>query len=373
MSALLRKLRGPFAGAAATCLVLAATNAFAGSGVGDVFNLGKANTVDALSSLAGTVDGSSQLQVDNQSTAKSSFAVSGRITSSSAGASSAGVRGVNSASGSNGYGVWGIHSGKGYGVYGSSGGTGVFGKHTAGTGTDPGVLGQTASTDVGASGVQGKVGTAGADQSAGVYGLNQSTTSTGEPFGVLGDATASPEGIGVAGRGTITGVEGRSDYWGVVGEGGPDGVGVMAFQEQLNGTGPALEAENDSEVAGAHAIEGLITSSTPGSNSAAVYGSNAGQGGLGIGVYGEQNGSGWGVNGVSPHGIGVRGATTDGWAGSFAGRVSVGGYLRIKVISGGAPPAADCDAAVEAGQMVVRTDGTTNLYICRGTAGWIGK
>jgi hypothetical protein len=50
----------------------------------------------------------------------------------------------------------------------------------------------------------------------------------------------------------------------------------------------------------------------------------------------------------------------------------VGSYVQIPAISG-APPAADCDAAAEAGRIVVRTDGPPDLYICRGTSGWVGK
>jgi len=50
----------------------------------------------------------------------------------------------------------------------------------------------------------------------------------------------------------------------------------------------------------------------------------------------------------------------------------VGNYVQIPAISG-APPAADCDSAAEAGRMVVRADGPPDLYICRGTSGWVGK
>jgi YVTN family beta-propeller protein len=49
------------------------------------------------------------------------------------------------------------------------------------------------------------------------------------------------------------------------------------------------------------------------------------------------------------------------------------GYLQIPTVTGAAPPAADCDAAAEAGRMVARTDGATNLYICTGATGWVGK
>jgi hypothetical protein len=50
----------------------------------------------------------------------------------------------------------------------------------------------------------------------------------------------------------------------------------------------------------------------------------------------------------------------------------VGNYIQFPTITGSAPPAADCNEATEAGRLVVRTDGATNLYICSG-ATWIGK
>jgi hypothetical protein len=51
----------------------------------------------------------------------------------------------------------------------------------------------------------------------------------------------------------------------------------------------------------------------------------------------------------------------------------VGNYIQFPTITGGGPPAADCDEASEAGRIVVRTDGTTNLYICTGTGGWVSR
>ena len=53
-----------------------------------------------------------------------------------------------------------------------------------------------------------------------------------------------------------------------------------------------------------------------------------------------------------------------------------GNYIQFPTISGTTPPAADCDNFAEAGRVVVRTDGTTNLYVCTWTGGtgvWVGK
>ncbi|MBK9937165.1 MAG: hypothetical protein IPP02_01990 [Chitinophagaceae bacterium] len=63
----------------------------------------------------------------------------------------------------------------------------------------------------------------------------------------------------------------------------------------------------------AYAITGTISSSSPGGFSSGVRGINNGTGGLGIGVYGSQAGSGWGVYGTTPSGIGVNGASTSGF------------------------------------------------------------
>jgi hypothetical protein len=48
----------------------------------------------------------------------------------------------------------------------------------------------------------------------------------------------------------------------------------------------------------------------------------------------------------------------------------LGNYVQIPAITG-APVAADCNEPAEEGRMVVRIDGTTNFYVCTGTA-WVG-
>jgi hypothetical protein len=51
----------------------------------------------------------------------------------------------------------------------------------------------------------------------------------------------------------------------------------------------------------------------------------------------------------------------------------VGNYVQLPTVTGAPPPVGDCDEAGEAGRMVVRTDGSTNLYVCTGVGGWAGK
>jgi hypothetical protein len=163
--------KGAALGAATSVLVLLAASALAGTGVGDVFNLGQTNSVDATSSLQGTLSGGAQLQVTNQgsgaavrgdsqdgrgvfgnhvaptgtkpgveggtsSTDANASGVLGRIVPTTAGSSSAGVRGINGDTGIKGYGVWGSHAGFGVGVYGSSNGTGVLGVGASGIGVN---------------------------------------------------------------------------------------------------------------------------------------------------------------------------------------------------------------------------------------------
>jgi hypothetical protein len=94
--------KGAAIGGIAGALVAGSTIALAGTGVGGIFNLGVQNTVDAQSTLKGSVSGAAQLRVEN---------------------------------GSSGFGVFGL----------STSGKGVYGKHSATTGGEPGVQGETAS------------------------------------------------------------------------------------------------------------------------------------------------------------------------------------------------------------------------------------
>ncbi|MCI0573769.1 MAG: hypothetical protein L0Y66_23785 [Myxococcaceae bacterium] len=95
---------------------------------------------------------------------------------------------------------------------------------------------------------------------------------------------------------------------------------VFLFNIENTGTsaGGAVLAKSSSTASSTFALEGLIDSTTPGGFSAGVRGINNGTGGLGIGVWGSQEGSGWGVYGVTPSGIGVYGNSSDSGVGVWA-------------------------------------------------------
>ena len=76
------------------------------------------------------------------------------------------------------------------------------------------------------------------------------------------------------------------------------------------GTTGAIQGTSASTDANAVAIQGTMSSTAPGGFSAAVRGVNNGNLGLGIGVWGSQAGSGWGVYGTAPNGFGVNGNST---------------------------------------------------------------
>jgi hypothetical protein len=60
-------VKGAFAGGVGATAVLAATAAFAGTGIGGVFNLGQTNTVNETTTLTGAKAGAAQLKVQNTS------------------------------------------------------------------------------------------------------------------------------------------------------------------------------------------------------------------------------------------------------------------------------------------------------------------
>lgn len=90
------------------------------------------------------------------------------------------------------------------------------------------------------------------------------------------------------------------------------------FSLTNDGDGTSLEGVNNTTTSSVAAVRGIINSTAPGGFSSAVRGINNGTGGLGIGVWGSQNGSGWGVYGVTPNGLGVYGNSSANGYGVYA-------------------------------------------------------
>lgn len=180
----------------------------------------------------------------------------------------------------------------------------IYARHTAASGSQPAVHGETAATAAGATGVLGKVTstTAGAD-SAGVRGVNNGTaynsagvrgTHAGFGNGVHG---TSADGRGVSGEG----------YTGIYGSG--DAYGVLADATEYGG-GVGLRSEG---------------------RSCGVTAISYDDGAWNIGVSGNGNGTdAIGVKGVANKGTqatAIWGVSSTGWAGYFTGKVHVTGTL----------------------------------------------
>ncbi|WP_185937243.1 collagen-like protein [Chitinophaga polysaccharea] len=90
------------------------------------------------------------------------------------------------------------------------------------------------------------------------------------------------------------------------------------FSITNNGDGTSVEGVNNTPTSNIAAIRGIVSSTSPGGFSSAVRGINNGTGGLGVGVYGSQNGSGWGVYGTTPNGLGVYGNASANGTGVYA-------------------------------------------------------
>ncbi|MFT3934182.1 MAG: hypothetical protein QM726_11240 [Chitinophagaceae bacterium] len=97
------------------------------------------------------------------------------------------------------------------------------------------------------------------------------------------------------------------------------------------GDGTSLEGINNTTTPSIAAVRGIVNSTAPGGFSSAIRGINNGTGGLGIGVWGSQNGSGWGVYGVTPNGLGVYGNSSANGTGVYANSNSGTGLTATSV------------------------------------------
>ena len=275
-----------------------------GGGIGTIQNTN--NTLDIINPGGPTATVNVKVPLSLSGTGSSVF------SATNTNANSIGILGRDDQAGA--VGVWG-QSDANTGVYGqSTNGRGVWGQSTASAGVygistnSAGVYGQTSSSGLGAAGVRGLnlatngigvqgsatdgVGVEGvSDVGTGVYGLSASGTA------ILGQASGS----------STVGVRGEANSSGGVGVWGQSDANTGVFGLTSSSTGSGIWGQNQSAGAGAIAIRGEITSTNPGASSAAVKGINNGTGGSGIGVWGEQHGSGYGVYGSAPNGDGVYG------------------------------------------------------------------
>ena len=294
---------------------------------------------------------------ETASASASAAGVRGTAKAASGGATSAGVRGLNLSTNDKGFGVYGSHSGTGVGVYGTAAkGIGVRGSHTDTTGTVPGVLGETNSTDNYAVGVRGMVSSSNSGQfSSGVAGFNNGTGDNGE--GVYGYHAGSGKGVygfsskgnGVLGQSTSnSGVSGISTSGSGVyaisqtGAGvystSSTGVGVFSHSSTADAVyatsdkGNGVYASSDTK-AGIHASSnsgtGIYAISKSG-NAISSYSESKtaldGNSDNGYGVYGRST-AGVGIRADSNAGDGVYATTTRGTGvvgASFSGSGVVG-------------------------------------------------
>ncbi len=180
------------------------------------------------------------------------------------------------------------------------------------------------------------------DDTAGVYlplKIDASTTILGQA-GNVGIGTTAPSSrlTVVAASGdcisasTTSGFCVRGDSANASGVLGFTGTGEGVVGDHFgNGTNPGVRGDTESTSPQAVGVLGRVTSGTVGAGSAGVLGENKGTGTSGSGVLGRHSGSGDGVFGFSPSGVGVVGATGIvgfvGSAGLFIGDVTVNGNL----------------------------------------------
>lgn len=168
-------------------------------------------------------------------------------------------------------------------------------------GNDSSHDGSDAAFPAGVGGWAGAGSTAGKGGVAnGVYGM----TDNGGGNGVVGHNTnlTAGSGAGVLGVAASTG-----------------GVAVRG----TNSLGTAVAGNSGDTTVNATAVLGTITSTSPGGFSAAVKGQNDSTNGRGIGVWGNHNGSGWGLYGTSSNGIGVNAVCDQGTGLAAAGGTAV--------------------------------------------------
>jgi hypothetical protein len=165
---------------------------------------------------------------------------------------------------------------------------------------------------------------------------------------------------------------------------------VLPFIRTQSDAGPLFKLTNSANGAGSTAYEGLtnslannvsaiigtVTTASAGSFSAGIKGINNGNAGNGIGVWGTQNGTGWGVYGTTPGGIGVYGLSTTGTGAQgtstsgngVAGTSTSGIGVYGTSSTGNAGRFENTNAANGADALQASTNGTNSSWALRATS-----
>ncbi|WP_257659235.1 collagen-like protein [Parapedobacter lycopersici] len=183
---------------------------------------------------------------------------------------------------------------------------------------------------IGPQGLQGDPGPQGPAGPAGSDAAITDVAAGGDLSGTYPDpVVAGLQGIPVSNTAPLAGQSLRFDgtQWtpSALGGGGfalpyatVENNAATLFSIANNGDGVSLEGINNTTTSNIAAVRGIVSSTAPGGFSSAIRGINNGTGGLGVGVYGSQNGSGWGVYGTTPNGLGVYGNATANGTGVYA-------------------------------------------------------
>jgi hypothetical protein len=191
-------------------------------------------------------------------------------------------------------------------------------------------------TPCGVNGIGAAVGVGGSsDSGIGVQALSRSGPGL-RAFSQTGNAVEAEVS-------TTIGVRSRATTGTAIDAEATSGSAGLLARTATSGVTPTLSVTNASTSPGAYAILSTITTTSPGSFSAAVRGISNGTSSNGIGVWGSQSGSGFGVYGTTSGpgygvygvssgsgGVGVVGAGNSGaLAGQFFGNVTVSGNLSV--------------------------------------------
>jgi len=172
--------------------------------------------------------------------------------------------------------------------------------------TDPAALGPPTLVQIDAG--SGRAINANAQTDVAIWGTYNGN---GLSPGVLGQSTsASVDATGVTGGVTNTGSDPTSAGMRGINKGA--GMGVYGEHESATGTAAGVKGVTQSASGYAVGVQGEVATTAAGGYSAGIRGVNNSTNGNGIGVYGTQAGTGYGVYGETPGGRGVYGFSPTG-------------------------------------------------------------